>query len=95
MRSFNNVDFYIPEFEQIVAGPDGFPAYCGYVLQCNDFSFYIREFFLVGTIYHFRVEIGENGRPLVLVGMRSVINAEIFDSDPFRHIAYVTKIMLT
>ena len=95
MTSFNNVDFDLPEFEQIVADPDGFPAYCGHVFQSNNFSFHIREFFLVGTICHLRIEISENGRPLVLVGMRGVINAEIFDGDPFRHIAYVTKIMLT
>lgn len=87
--------FDITEHERVVADPQCLAADSGYVPE-NDFPrFDIGKLLHIGIVGHFWIEIGKNGRPLVVIRMFGIVDLKVFDGDPFRHITGIAEIMLT
>ncbi len=81
--------------EWIVTEPQGFAAGSGHIPE-NDFpGSDIGKLLLVGFVGHLWIEICKNSRTLVILRMIGVVDAKIFNCDPFRHITGVAEIMLT
>ena len=91
---FLNFHFHIPKHERIVTHPKRLAAGSGNIPKRHFFCYDIRELLLVRTISHLRIEIGENGRPLVILRMVGIIDMKIFNDDPFRHIAWIAEVVL-
>ena len=83
------------EHERIVTDSQGLAAGSFHIPE-NDFPGpHIGKLLLVGIAGHFRIEIGENSRTLIILRMIGIVDLKIFNGDPFRHITCVAKIMLT
>ena len=88
------VYLHILEHERVVTESQGLAAGNGHVPE-NDFpGFDIGKLFNVGIVCHFLIEICEYSGTLVILGMIGVVDPEVFNCDPFRHITGVTEIML-
>jgi len=86
--------FHILEHEWVVAEPQSLAASCGHIPEHDFPGSDIGKFLHVGIVCQFWIEFCKNGRPLVVLRMFGVVDTQIFDGDPFRHITGVAEIML-
>lgn len=85
---------HIFEHERVVTDPQDLIAGKSHVPE-NDFpGSDIGKLLYIGIVGHFRIEICKYGGTLVVIRLFGVVDMEVFDCDPFRHITGVAEIML-
>lgn len=88
------VYLHIPEHERVNTEHQGLAAGNGHVPE-NDFpGSDIGKLLHIGIVGHFWIEICKYGWTIVIIRMIGVVDPEVFDCDPFRHITGVAEIML-
>src|SRR3712207_3513316 len=65
-----HLHLHIPEHKSIVANAQGLAASRGHISEYNFPGYDIGEFFPVGIVGHFRIEIGKNSGALVILRVR-------------------------
>lgn len=66
-----------------------------YIFENDFLGSYMGILFPVGIIGHSGIEIGKDGRTVVILRMVGIVDAQVFDDDAVRHIRGITEIMLS
>jgi len=88
------VYLHILEHEWVIAEPQNLAAGNGHIPEIDFPGSDIGKLLHVGIVGHFPIEICKYGRTLVVIRMFGVVDPEVFDCDPFRHITGVAEIVL-
>ena len=86
---------HLYKHEWIVTDSHGLAAGSGHLLEQDFPGSDVGELFLVGSVGELWIEICENCWSLVSLRMTGVVDVQIFNADPFRHVTGIAEIMVT